>query len=549
MNFVSKIHRRRSAPAPNGARQSLISRAASVHAQARHEEDENTSQGLTAKVISSVAACSGAALADPLMSLVDTAFVGRLGVLPLAALGPNAALFNVVFFIGFSALGVVATNQISAAYGCGDHAAQGRGLIISCAVSFILGLAITAALMLFPEHALRMFQTNAEMMPYAKTYCVIRALGVTSALLMIVFQSAFRAVEDMRTPFLVVAASGALNAILDPLMIYTLGMGIAGAAWATSASQVAGAAIFAFIIHRKASLFGLPQAWATAKANLISTNAPFSAQTPPLPAYASPVSMSAAPPSAPAVGLPVGLRSVDTALALCRELPWPEFVSTSVKLAVRCVLVLSTWTLASAAATRLGTYSMAAYQIMQQVLQLQLSICWAFLAVGQSLVGVKIAQSRVQKDAEGSPGQGAKARWTPAQRAARVVGHRVVQFAVLASAVMAGVTWVLRGVIPRVFTDNAGVVSMVEGSVLLMCAMLALGWNNALEGVLMGADDTEFVINIYPVCVVAFIVMLGVAQLAGWGLQGIWGALVLYYVGLACCLSARFWVTHFRARI
>lgn len=70
---------------------------------------------------------------------VDTAFVGRLGVLPLAALGPNAALFNVVFFIGFSALGVVATNQISAAYGCGDRAAQGRGLIIASAVSIILG--------------------------------------------------------------------------------------------------------------------------------------------------------------------------------------------------------------------------------------------------------------------------------------------------------------------------------------------------------------------------------------------------------------------------
>lgn len=45
-------------------------------------------------------------------------------------------------------------------------------------------MAITAALMLFPEQALQMFQTNAEMMPYAKTYCVIRCrplLGRTCA--------------------------------------------------------------------------------------------------------------------------------------------------------------------------------------------------------------------------------------------------------------------------------------------------------------------------------------------------------------------------------
>ena len=385
------------------------------------------------------------------------------------------------------------------------------------------------------------------------TGTVCRALGVTGALLMIVFQSAFRAVEDMRTPFLAVAASGLLNAVLDPLLIFTLDMGIGGAAWATSASQIAGAGLMGFLIYRKASLFGLPQAWSTAKANLISAKGSFAATTPPIPVYASPVSTSAAPSLSPAVGLKHGFSAVDTALALCRELPWAEFVSTTLKLAVRCVLVLSTWTLASAAATSLGTYSMAAYQIMQQVLQLQLSICWAFLAVGQSLVGVKIAQSRSQKEAaidEAVPGAVADGgAWTPAQRAARVVGDRVVHFAVVTSAVMAGGTWVLRSVIPRIFTDNVGVVNMVEGSTLLMCVMLALGWNNALEGVLMGANDTEFVINIYPVCVALFVVMLGAVHVAGFGLPGIWGALVLYYVGLACCLSARFWVGRFRSRI
>lgn len=384
-----------------------------------------------------------------------------------------------------------------------------------------------------------------------------RALGVTAALLMIVFQSAFRAVEDMHTPLLVVAASGAINAVLDPFMIYTLDMGIAGAAWATSASQIAGAAAFAVLIHRRAALFGLPQAWATAQARVISTHGshgrmPEAAPPPPTIAPRSLRASAVAPGAAAAAP---GLSPLVTAAALCRELPWAEFVSTAVKLAARCVLVLSTWTLASAAATGLGTLHMAAYQIMQQVLQLQLSVCWAFLAVGQSLVGVKIAQSESTQQSEGVPlvaqdGSGPQlSGWTPQQRAARVVGRRVVRFAVVASAVMACATWALRSVIPRIFTDNVGVLSMVEGSALLMCMMLALGWNNALEGVLMGAQDTDFVINIYPVCVGVFAVMLGVAQVAGLGLPGIWGALVLYYMGLACCLSARFWVGPCRARI
>lgn len=50
-------------------------------------------------------------MAEPLMSLIDTAFVSRCGVLSLAALGPNTALFNVIFFIGFMALAVGARSR------------------------------------------------------------------------------------------------------------------------------------------------------------------------------------------------------------------------------------------------------------------------------------------------------------------------------------------------------------------------------------------------------------------------------------------------------
>jgi Na+-driven multidrug efflux pump len=236
--------------------------------------------------------------------------------------------------------------------------------------------------------------------------------------------------------------------------------------------------------------------------------------------------------------------------ALCRQLPWRDFVSSSVRLAVRCLLVLSTWTLASIAATRVGTYTMAAYQIMQQVLQLQLSVCWAFLAVGQSLVGVAIARGSAQSHTGASVhGGGADTRWSPAQRSARTVGSRVVWLAVATSCGMAALTWLLRAAVPRLFTADTRVLALVEGSALMMCAMLAISWNNAVEGVLLGAGDTQFVIDVYPVCVAGFTLVLALAVLAGWGLSGIWGALVLYYVGLVSTLSARFWMRRFRSRI
>jgi len=51
---------------------------------------------------------------------VDTAFVGRLGLVPLASLGPNAALFNVVFFLCFTSLAVICVQSMASAHSRGD---------------------------------------------------------------------------------------------------------------------------------------------------------------------------------------------------------------------------------------------------------------------------------------------------------------------------------------------------------------------------------------------------------------------------------------------
>ena len=54
----------------------------------------------------------GALLADPLMSLIDTMFVGRIGVNELTALGPNAAIFQVIFQL-FSFLSITTTGMVA----------------------------------------------------------------------------------------------------------------------------------------------------------------------------------------------------------------------------------------------------------------------------------------------------------------------------------------------------------------------------------------------------------------------------------------------------
>lgn len=82
---------------------------------------------------------------------MDTAFVGRLGLLQLAALGPNAALFNVLFFLGFTALAVVATDQMASANSKGDREGVGRGFFTALVATLVFGTAAMCLLLAAPE--------------------------------------------------------------------------------------------------------------------------------------------------------------------------------------------------------------------------------------------------------------------------------------------------------------------------------------------------------------------------------------------------------------
>lgn len=73
--------------------------------------------GVDREILCNALACAGASMADPLMSMVDSFYAGKLGTTALAALGSNGALFSVLYFLCFTALAVLCT-QVSA-NGCG----------------------------------------------------------------------------------------------------------------------------------------------------------------------------------------------------------------------------------------------------------------------------------------------------------------------------------------------------------------------------------------------------------------------------------------------
>ena len=185
----------------------------------------------------------GALLVEPLVSVVDTAFVGRLGAEPLAALGVTTALFT-LFFVVFNFLAYATTPRVAYALGRGDLEGAMARSSEALWLALFLGVAATLLLELLAPWLVRAMGAGEGVYPMALSYLRLRALSGTAVLVMTAAQGVYRGLQDTRTPFLVALAANALNAVLDPLFIFGLGMGLGGAALASVLAQSAGAVWF-----------------------------------------------------------------------------------------------------------------------------------------------------------------------------------------------------------------------------------------------------------------------------------------------------------------
>ena len=198
----------------------------------------------------------GSWLVSPLMSLVDTAVVGRsASSLELAALGPATMVGDSLSYL-FSFLSVATTNLIAtslASEDAGGDDAVREILATAVRLALLCGVASCAAQLCFGRTVLARYTggRSAACVAPAFEYVRVRALGAPAALLTKVSIAACLATRDSVTPLVVVAAGGALNLGLDVLLVSVLGYGISGAAWATFASEVACAAAALLAVTRK----------------------------------------------------------------------------------------------------------------------------------------------------------------------------------------------------------------------------------------------------------------------------------------------------------
>jgi MATE family, multidrug efflux pump len=184
---------------------------------------------------------------DPFVSIVDTAWVGRLGTAPLASLAIASAVFIAIFSI-FNFVPAAVTPLVAGQVGKRDIPRAGSIAVGSIVATAGIGVIVSIVAILLAEPLTRIFGGDASVLHDATAYLRIRFLALPAVLVVMAGHGIYRGHSDTRTPLYVAIGMNLINLVLDPIMIFTLGLGVEGAAWATVIAQVFAAAWFLVLI-------------------------------------------------------------------------------------------------------------------------------------------------------------------------------------------------------------------------------------------------------------------------------------------------------------
>ncbi|XP_020242369.1 protein DETOXIFICATION 42 [Asparagus officinalis] len=451
--------------------------------------------------------------ADPVASLVDTAFIGQIGPVELAAVGVSIAVFNQVSRIAIFPLVSVTTSFVAEddaaskmatelesgdSERCSSENSELKELIPtndtekgenhssfssdnvttvakleserkhipSVSSALVIGgvLGLLQALFLIsgaiPILAFMGVKSDSPMLTPARQYLTLRSLGAPAVLLSLAMQGVFRGLKDTKTPLYATVAGDATNIILDPIFMFVFHLGVSGAAIAHVISQY---------------LIALILLWRL-------------------------------------------LRQVDVLPPTIKDLQLGRFLKNGFLLLMRVVAVTFCVTLAASMAARQGSIPMAAFQIC-----LQVWLATSLLADGLAVAGQAILASAFARKEH---------------HRATAAASRVLQWGMVLGLVLCAVLGIGLQFASRLFTKDVDVLHLIHIGIPFVALTQPI---NALafvfDGINFGASD--FAYSAYSMVLVAIISIICLVILSSsHGFIGLWVALSIY---MSLRMLAGFW--------
>ena len=184
-------------------------------------------------------------------TMADSMVVGRyVSENALAAVGASYSLTNVFICVAIGG-GVGASVLTSRYFGAQEYGHMKKS--ISTALLTFLGISLAlAGLGLFMGREFMVFlKTPADILDMAVEYLNIYFMGLPFLFMYNVLSSMFIALGRSRIPLYLLIFSSVFNIVLDIYLVRSLGLGIAGVAWATLIAQGISALLSFFIFLRE----------------------------------------------------------------------------------------------------------------------------------------------------------------------------------------------------------------------------------------------------------------------------------------------------------
>lgn len=193
-------------------------------------------------------------LINALYNLVDSYFVGGLGTEQMGAITVAFPLGQVVVGLGLL-FGNGAAAYLSRLLGSGDKKTANKVASTALYCSVLIGAAVILGCVIFLKPILRATGALESVMPYAVTYTGIYITFSIFNVFNVTMNNIVSSEGAAKTAMCALMSGALLNVVLDPIFIYTLDLGVAGAAIATAISQIVSTIVYLCYIFRKKSVF------------------------------------------------------------------------------------------------------------------------------------------------------------------------------------------------------------------------------------------------------------------------------------------------------
>ena len=201
--------------------------------------------------------------ASSLYNMVDSIYIGHIadvGSLSIAGLAVTFPLMNISTAFG-TLVGVGAATMISVLLGQKNYSTASKVLCNDITLNIITGIVFTFVTLLWMDPILRFFGASDATLPFARQYMQVIAIGNAVTHLYFGLNSIVRSSGNPRLAMGLTLFTVTSNAILDPIFIFTLGMGIQGAAIATVLCQCMALGYTLWYFLNPNRFLHLPRSW------------------------------------------------------------------------------------------------------------------------------------------------------------------------------------------------------------------------------------------------------------------------------------------------